>query len=220
MEVITEASEIDKALVNLMKKYKKYHIATAWASLGSKASDELLEQRKQIEKMVVGTHFYQTHPNFIESFIDSKQVKFILKTDGVYHPKVYLFSNTEHDWECIIGSANFTLSALTKNAEVVVLIKSTDSDSSDIYKTLIDTVESYWINAESISQKECHNYRNIWNKNRKKLSSLKGIYGKEKKKKPLVKSQIFSLNWSEYFELINNDKFHSFEGRIELLTTI
>lgn len=164
MEVITDASKIDNALISMMKKYKKYHIATAWASLGSKASDELLKNKTKIQKMVVGTHFYQTHPDFIERFIDSKQVKFILQTDGIYHPKVYIFSNAKQDWECIIGSANFTLSALTKNSEVVVHIKSTDSDSPDIYKKLMDTVENYWVNAESISQKEHHNYKNIWKK--------------------------------------------------------
>ena len=94
MEVITDASKIDKALVSMMKKYKKYHIATAWASLGSKASDELLKNKAKIQKMVVGTHFYQTHPDFMEIFIESEQVKFILQTDGVYHPKVYIFSKT------------------------------------------------------------------------------------------------------------------------------
>lgn len=219
MEVITKASKIDKTLTKLMKKYPKYHIATAWASLGSKSSDVLLTNKKRIKRMVVGTHFYQTHPKFIERFINSKRVKFILKTDGVYHPKVYLFSNTKDDWECIIGSANFTLSALTRNTEIVVHIKSTDSDSGNIYKTIMDTIEGYWVDAESISQEECHNYKNIWEKNRKKLNSLKEKYGKAKKSKPLVKSEIFSLSWPEYFEIINNDEFHSFEGRIELLNT-
>lgn len=219
MELITKASKIDEILVELMKKYNKYYIATAWASLGSKASDELLGNKKRIKKMIVGTHFYQTHPKFIESFVDSKRVKFILKTDGIYHPKVYLFSNSADDWECIVGSANFTLSALTKNAEIVVHIKSTDSDSSTIYETIMNAVEDYWIDAESISQEECHNYKNIWDKNRIKLNSLKEKYGKSKKNKPLVRSKIFSLNWAEYFEKINNDQFHSFEGRLELLST-
>jgi len=112
MEVITKASIIDSTIVNLLKKYQNYHIATAWASLGSKSSDELLINKKRIKKMVVGTHFYQTHPKFIEKFINSKQVNFILKTNGIYHPKVYLFSNSKDDWECLIGSANFTKSAL------------------------------------------------------------------------------------------------------------
>ncbi len=94
MKVITKPKKIDVTLVNLMKKYQRYHFATAWASLGSNASQELLRNRKRIKKMVVGTHFYQTHPDFIEKFIDSKTVNFIFNPDGVYHPKVYLFSNS------------------------------------------------------------------------------------------------------------------------------
>lgn len=219
MEIITKASKIDDALLKLIKKYKKYYIATAWASLGSKSSIELLRNKNKIIKMIVGTHFYQTHPNFIEKFINSKKVKFILKTNGIYHPKVYLFSNSRNDWECIIGSANFTVSALTKNNEVVVHIKSTDSNSTNIYKSLMDTIDGYWSNSEPISKTEYHNYKNIWNKNKKKIDSLKGKYGKSKNSKPLVKSEMFSLSWSEYYELINNDDFHSFEGRIKLLNT-
>lgn len=169
--------------------------------------------------MIVGTHFYQTHPNFMEHFVNSKQVKFILKTDGIYHPKVYLFSNSSDDWECIVGSANFTRSALTRNAEIVVHIKSTDSDSAAIYKTLMAAIDSYWADAESISQEDYHNYNNIWIKNTKKLNSLKEIYGKLRKNKPLIRSRIFAINWDEYFERINNDQFHSYEGRIKLLRT-
>lgn len=214
MEVITNSLKIDKTLVKLMMKYKRYHIATAWASLGSNASKTLLNNKKRIKKMIVGTHFYQTHPDFIENFISSKQVKFILQTNGIYHPKVYLFSNQDNDWECVIGSANFTMSALSRNSEVVVHIKSTDKDASNVYKELISTINGYWIESEPISKDDFHNYKNIWKKNIKKL---KGEYGGSKNKKPLIKSKIFSYSWPEYFELISNDKFHSFKGRIELL---
>jgi len=132
MEIITKSSKIDNVLVRLMKKYKHYYIASAWASLGSNASKKLLLNKNRINKMVVGTHFYQTHPNFIEEFIDSQKVQFILNTSGIYHPKVYLFSNENDDWECIIGSANFTSSALSKNSEIVIHIKSTDDNSSTV----------------------------------------------------------------------------------------
>jgi len=216
MKVLTEPVKIDNILVNLMKKYKTYQIATAWASLGSNASAKLLKNKKHIKKMVVGTHFYQTHPDFIEKFINSKKVHFILKTNGIYHPKVYLFSNSKDSWECIIGSANFTFSALTKNSEIVIHIKSTDSNSDTIYQTLINAIDNYWKDSESISSEEYENYKNIWKKNRKKIRSLKEQYGKSKTSKPLVKSKIFALSWSKYYQLIKNDSLHSFDGRMNL----
>ncbi|EDK0589265.1 hypothetical protein GFW53_19455, partial [Salmonella enterica] len=119
MKIITTPSNIDKTLVKLMQKYTKYYIATAWASMGSNASLTLFENKHRIVKMIVGTHFYQTHPNFIYNFANTETVRFILKTDGIYHPKVYLFSNEDGSWECLIGSANFTASALTKNLELM-----------------------------------------------------------------------------------------------------
>lgn len=220
MEVITNSSKIDQALVKLMKKYDKYYIATAWASLGSKASLELLKNKNKIKKMIVGTHFYQTHPDFMEEFIGSKRVKFILKPNGIYHPKMYLFSNKKKEWECLIGSANFTTSALTRNDEIVVKIKSSDLNSEIARETMMEAVKEYWKNSEIINKSDFHNYKNIWLKNRKKLNGLKEKFGKSKKAKPLIKSGIFSLDWSEYYELIQNDSFHSFDGRIELLNTV
>ena len=176
MEVITNSLKIDKTLVKLMMKYKRYHIATAWASLGSNASKTLLNNKKRIKKMIVGTHFYQTHPDFIENFISSKQVNFILQTNGIYHPKVYLFSNQEDDWECVIGSANFTMSALSRNSEVVVHIKSTDKNVSNVYKKLLSTINGYWLESEPISKDDFHNYKNIWKKNKTNIKKLKGEY--------------------------------------------
>jgi len=123
MEVISKAFEIDSVLAGLMNKYKHYYIATAWASVGSNSITQLLKNRKKIKMMIVGTHFYQTHPDFIEEFIESESVNFILNPSGIFHPKFYLFENSEKDWECLIGSANFTKSALSKNSEVVVHIK-------------------------------------------------------------------------------------------------
>lgn len=219
MRVITKASKIDHALMKLMGKYESYYIATAWASLGSNASKELLKNKDKIKKMIVGTHFYQTHPDFMEEFISSNRVRFILKPNGIYHPKMYLFSNGKNKWECLIGSANFTMSALTRNDEAVVQFGSSDTDSMSNYKTIKKTIEGYWENSDKIDENDFHNYKNIWKKNKKKISNLAEEYGKSKKTKPLVKSGIFSLDWEEYYQSIQNDDFHSFDGRIELLNT-
>jgi HKD family nuclease len=219
VKIITDASEINKTLVQLIKKYKYYYIATAWASLGSKASEELLKNTIKIKKMIVGTHFYQTHPDFMENFIDSKKVRFILKPDGIYHPKMYLFVNNKNDWECLIGSANFTMSALTRNDEIMAHIESSDSNLNNAYLSMIEVIDKYWDNSESITSDDFHNYKNIWTKNKKKIDDLSDKYGKSRNTKPLVKSNIFSLKWNEYYQLIQNDDFHSFPGRIDLLNT-
>lgn len=219
MNIITKPSEIDNILVELIGKYSNYQIATAWASIGSKASLELLKNKDKIQKMVVGTHFYQTHPDFISKFIDSQKVKFILNTNGIYHPKTYLFFNNENEWECIIGSANFTNAALSKNNEIVIHIKNSDSDSREVFSSLVEVMETYWVLSESMSQADYDRYKNIWKEKQAKIKVLSGEYGKTINSKPLVKSDIFSREWISFFKRIKNDKFHSFDGRIKLLKT-
>lgn len=220
MKIITNPSAIDKMLVKLMQGYTKYHIATAWASMGSKASFVLLKNKNRIIKMIVGTHFYQTNPNFIDNFANDDNVRFILKTDGVYHPKVYLFSNENGDWECLIGSANFTNSALTKNYELMVHIKSDDQGTKEIFTDVLDTINIYWADARTMSNNDITNYKNIWQKNRWKLDSLKGTYGGCQSKDSIIKSNIFSLSWKNYYSEISGEKLGSFQGRLDVLRIV
>lgn len=220
MKIISKSSDIDKTLVQLMKRYSKYYIATAWASMGSKASSELVANKNRIAKMVVGTHFFQTHPNFIEKFMDTNNVRFILKSDGIYHPKVYLFLNNQHEWECLVGSANFTLSALKRNHEVVIHFGSDDHGAESSLKDLLNTIDIYWLESKTMSSYELDNYKNIWEKNKPKLSSLGGSYGGQQSKDTIVKSDVFSLKWDEYYKKVSGDSLGSFNGRLDVLRRV
>ncbi|HDS9357681.1 TPA: phospholipase D family protein [Enterobacter chengduensis] len=220
MKIITSPFEIDLALVKLMRKYEKYHIATAWASMGSKASFALLENKHKIVKMIVGTHFYQTHPNFIDAFSSDCNVRFILKTDGVFHPKLYLFSNENGEWECLVGSANFTASALTKNHEMMTHFKSNEPGADSALADILQAIDLYWSEASKMTCREISNYKNIWNKNRQKLDALKGVYGETKNKRSILSSEIFSLTWDEYYKRISGDDLNSFQGRLDVLGTV
>jgi len=52
----------------LIDLYENFYWATAWAGVGSTHFDNLLANKDKIKKIVVGIHFYQTHPDFIETF--------------------------------------------------------------------------------------------------------------------------------------------------------
>ena len=100
--------------------YKEYYWAVAWATTNDQMKI-LTRRKKRIKKIIFGTHFYQTHPDVLEVFAHSESVRFNFDTSSVFHPKLYLFYNSDNDWACILGSPNFTYSALTKNDEVAVL---------------------------------------------------------------------------------------------------
>nr|WP_256255045.1 restriction endonuclease PLD domain-containing protein [Photobacterium damselae] len=148
--------------------------------------------------------------------MDSKNVRFILKSDGIYHPKVYLFINDENEWECLVGSANFTSSALKRNHEVVIHFGCDDLGEGNL-KELLNTINLYWSESKKMTPYELHNYKNIWEKNQIRLSNLGGCYSGQQSENSIVKSNVFSLKWNEYFRKVSDDSLGSFEGRLDVL---
>ena len=217
MKILTKAHEIESILCKLLKKYKNYYIASAWASANNKAFTNLLSHKDKIRKMIIGTHFYQTHPDFIKEFVNNENVRFILNSDGIFHPKAYLFTNNNNDWECLIGSANFTKSALSKNNEIMIHFSSDENDSKLLFSKLMDEIEDYWQNSNEMTNDDYLAYVNVWKKNKRHLEKLGGKYGKAKVNKPIIKSKIFTISWIEYVEKVRKDQFHPFEERLNLL---
>lgn len=91
MKLIITATELETEFKRLTRQYKKYYWATAWAGISSTLFSELTTRKDRIEKIIVGIHFYQTHPDFIKTFLDSNKIKFIKQPEGTFHPKLYLF---------------------------------------------------------------------------------------------------------------------------------
>ena len=91
MKLIISKAELENEFKRLTRQYKQFYWATAWAGATSKLFDELKSQQDKIQKIVVGIHFYQTHPDFIEAFINHDNIKFIKQPEGTFHPKLYVF---------------------------------------------------------------------------------------------------------------------------------
>jgi hypothetical protein len=108
MQILTSVSEIANAFSELIERYQHVSLAVAWASEGFDGYELLIKHAEKIRCAIVGTHFYQTDPRFIEYFIDDQRVAFVQQPNGVFHPKVYLFENSGLDYVCLLGSANFT----------------------------------------------------------------------------------------------------------------
>jgi len=69
MKLITKSGQIKTIFLDLLSNYQQYFWTTAWAGVGSEPYNDLKRLRKRIRKIVVGLHFYQTHPDFIEQFL-------------------------------------------------------------------------------------------------------------------------------------------------------
>jgi HKD family nuclease len=157
MKLLLSAREISDCLMSLMD-FKEYCWAVAWAGQPNRLFDRLKQREGRIKQLVVGTHFHQTSPVFIQEFRSHSQVRFIVQPSGVFHPKIYLFRSSSQ-WAAIVGSANFTDAAFTNNQEAAILLSSTQGDSLSEFKRLLRLVDQYWHQAQPISGEELERYK-------------------------------------------------------------
>lgn len=222
MKLITDSKALEKQFLRLLDKYSKYYWLTAWASSKSTSFDKLVQNKHKIEKIVVGIHFYQTHPDFIETFLESENVKYIKQPEGTFHPKIFLFYNNDNDWEILVGSANFTKAAFTINKEISALIASTDLNANEVLTQTFEIINSTWLESKHFDSDELIDYKNIWKNFRPKINSLSGSYGQnksneKKQSKPIYLIPVAKMDWNTFMEKVNEDEYHSLSSRIKVL---
>jgi HKD family nuclease len=219
MKLITTNKELVINLLRMEQTYKSIAFAVAWASARTEVFRQLIKNRTHIKKAVIGTHFYQTHPDVLDAFIGSKNVRFIMQPKGIFHPKIYLFWNPTH-WEALIGSANLTSAALTNNSEVMALLSNSDQISIPLKTQTIGLIDSYWSEATQVNKSDALAYREVWQRQQPALRRLSGQYGKSKTRKSPVSSSVMSMSWKQFLTAVKQDEHHGFHERCELLQMI
>lgn len=223
MKVLATSREIDQELRRAMRRWQRYDWAIAWASWAPDAVSMLLQQQNRIGRVVVGMHFFQTHPEFLRAFHLHENVRFVLRTDGVFHPKLFLFSDNDQNWECIIGSANLTYGGLGQNEEVAVLISSADSGAAEARRAIDSALNGYWEQGVQLTEDEVEAYAVMWRKQgslRRRLASRFGGAGEQDADDGgvnAVATPILLKTWDVYLQDALNDKHHTAEGRIGVL---
>jgi HKD family nuclease len=228
MKVLTTSSDISRELVRLIEDCDSCQAAVAWASIGFEAYALLVRHASKITRMIVGTHFFQTSPKFIETFLTHPGVKFILRSDGVFHPKLYLFSKTDGEWECLIGSPNFTSGGFGPNDEMAVLISNRDTNALEAFDNMKARLDAYWAKASPVSTPDLTRYQDAWKRKQPLINSLRQRFGDPQKddngdggKNPM-EARICRMTWPEYLQQVKNEKEHpphghSFEGRLRVI---
>ena len=211
-KIITSNSELKKIFENNCSNYKYISFVTAWAGKHY-ISDILLKNSQKIRNSVVGLHFYQTSPRFIEDFMELTTLQYNkrMNTD-VFHPKVYLFYNNDYEWNAIVGSSNLTGGGFERNIECNVQMTS-EKDASEIYSSLKELINSSWKSSEPMGE-FFEQYSNRYEEARKKISFFK---------RPL-NSSVKDIDWSDYIhKMILNEsidgtiKSPKIETRLKLL---
>jgi hypothetical protein len=228
MKVLTSCAGVNRELLRLITECETCRIAVAWASTNFKAHDLLLQHRAKIDQMIVGTHFFQTNPEFIENFLNDPKVRFIFKAGGVFHPKVYFFWRGSGRWECLIGSPNFTRGGFGCNDEIAVLISEADTDAPKALDDVTARLDEYWGVAKCASEADLHLYRAVWNRKQPLVRKLHGDYGNpfkvEKNDKGNDPGYVadLALTWDTYFNRVRSEPDrqptgHSIDERLKVI---
>lgn len=222
MKIITTSNSLTDTFITLLNKYKYISFSTAWASSGHIAFDALLKNSKKIKSSTIGLHFYQTDPKVLKVFKGNNNVRFILQTNGVFHPKIYVFYNSDKEWSILMGSANFTSGAFYgKNIEQMILINNS-STSIELYNDCFDFVKELFENknAVDINDEYISKYKTLFDQRYKNIETLSNIYSSENMGNSILETDILTYSWKEYFKKVREETYHSFNERIHMLDYI
>lgn len=220
MTLLTKPEQIKNKLISVIEECDSIQIAVAWASANHEVFKILIDNKDKINKLVVGTHFFQTDPKFLEAFLNNEKVKVIYETGEVFHPKIYYFK-LKDGWECLVGSANFTNGAMTNNKEVLVLFS---SDDSGVYKTEQEiwmVIKKYFDEGHIIDNDYLSKYKAHYESKKELLNSLSTAKISDKES-GFYQSDIFNYTWAEYFSKILNDDYHgkdAIHDRLKVLSS-
>ena len=217
MRLLTSSASLEEAFERLLTRHEHLSFAVAWASHNFPGYNQLLRYQRKIKRGIVGIHFYQTHPSFIEHFLDDKRIRFAKNSSGVFHPKLYLFETSAADWSCVIGSANFTAAAFSTNTEACLLFESSDGPPRVTKRRLDKTFASYWEEATYFKPDELKRYRFFWALFGQRRKGMATEFSDKGRGKSPLATPLLGMSWDNYYERVLRDPHHGVDGRIAIL---
>jgi HKD family nuclease len=205
-------ADVSKILIHLMREHQKFYWAVAWAS-DNPSSTLLFQLKKKIEKILIGTHFYQTPPEFLRKFQHIDTVRVVPPTGATFHPKVYLFVSSKRS-AVVIGSANFTNSAMVANAEACCLIEG--PSEAPLFKEILEFISSKcWKKSVVIDEKFLRDYGIQHAAKKDILDALDKYRPLKRPKATAPKDDLIEMGWAEFARKVRSEKH--FQMRLAVL---
>jgi HKD family nuclease len=220
MKLLTSPESLLEEISRLSQQYRYFDWAVAWATADHDAFDCLKKHQSKIRRIIVGTHFHQTAPSFIDAFAKIPEVRYRIDQEGlngVFHPKLYLFSNSATEWESIVGSPNFTTGAFTRNVEHAILIGAGDTGDGITQAEIVNEIDRLWQKGRHFSPTELAAYRLRWQRNKKLLDRAAGHDGGQKRRESIYDRKLLSFSWDEYLQELRSKKEKYFADRLTVL---
>lgn len=220
MRLLADPITLSETFENLILNCEKIYFATAWATDKHPIFNILVEHEYKIKLAVVGLHFYQTSPLFIEKFMNNDKVFFKKTVSGVFHPKVFVFKFKDN-YKVILGSANFTSGAFKSNDELSILLEMKEDD--EILVEIMENISGYSENNEKITSCYLDLYKEKYKVQKMLSSSLQN--SKHKKQVKDLKSSVpidnsLNISWKEFKQEVENDLYDGYVERLAMLDKV
>jgi hypothetical protein len=212
IEALTH-KKVGPLLEKLARECDAMHWAVAWAR-PNEVGDAAVRYWDKFEHLVIGTHFYQTSPDFLEEFQDVKAARMMLPTGATFHPKVYLFT-TGGSTSAVVGSHNLTNAAFATNTEAGVLMKglTTEPVMSDLHAF----VRREWMRAKRIDE-YLYTYKIQHLASEAARKSLETFNAGLKVRPPKdADTRPLEWTWDQYLKEVRKRNALDMEGRLEVL---
>lgn len=220
MRFLSSSADLEAEFRRLLAAYRHFDCAVAWAGVGHEPFNQLRRLRGKIRRLVVGIHFQQTSPHFIRAFLNDVRVRYRLDAEGasgVFHPKIYLFSDGNDKWEAIVGSANFTAGAFGRNVEHAVLFGSGDSQEGISYGELRNEIKALWNGGRRFRRGELEAYEWRWKRNQQRLKRAAGHPTARRPGESVIGNRLLNLSWSQYLQELRQRRERYFDDRLKVI---
>ena len=209
---LISGEDVPVTLRHLIGAHSKLYWAVAWGS-ENPALAELMSHQRKIVKLVIGTHFYQTPPVFLELFRNVKGARVMPPDGAIFHPKTYLFVSEERS-AVVIGSANFTKSAMEFNVETCCLIEGVSDEQlfSDIRNFITGRC---WNNARAINDEFLRPYRIQYNAMKAARADLQKFVALKPLKPSAKCGDPLEMSWADFAQRVRKEEH--FDMRLRVL---
>lgn len=207
-------TDIPKTLKKLIEHFDECRIAVAWGT-DNRVLEPLLKNKKKVRQIVVGTHFYQTSPDFLEQIRSVKGAR-VMRSSGhaTFHPKTYLFLSADKA-ALMVGSANFTKGGMDRNVEAALLIEGPRTEGS--IEQAFDFIRKQWDDGIEIDDDFLRDYTVQYKAAAAAKARLEKFVPMVKPKQGNARKDPLMLDWDAFAALVRNDPVHNLKKRLEVL---
>lgn len=212
---VTEAADVRKRLLKLIKECKSFRWATAWAG-ESDVFDAAIASNK-MSHIVIGTHQYFTAPAVLDKCLGIRKIKVMPPKGRMFHPKVYAF-DLGGRVEIFVGSSNLTMGGLARNIECGVFLN--DESSSESLQDLLLHVAALWGKATELDADFIASYKANYRRVKLAKEALEDFIEIKKPTRPSRTGNKIppqEMDWPTFLVLVKGDKTHGLDQRLRVL---